>query len=347
MPSKQNDKWTMDDGITASMIAAFLECREQCRLRYLKKLSLAGCTPEYFVYGAMMHNALEMFYRVLGKTTKVTAVNDGLSAICRFEPSHVGRVPPEILNRDAELKRTAMIAAGAYFDHCITAKDKHFQDWKRDWLETEGQFHLPAADHRFGFSLRGMRDGLYRTDGNVLGLLETKNYSRVNEWLMMDGLPANLQTMLYLVALREEYPGQLKFEVMYNVIHRCSLRQYKAESDRDFAKRFRLDMATRPEFYFRRYRYALRKTEIDKWERAVLLPILDAMNDWIIGFDGDFGETARLQDANITNPYHYMSPPALRSQSGSPTSLFQLMVYGHTDPYRARSHAHPELDGET
>jgi len=121
------------------------------------------------------------------------------------------------------------------------------QDFRRKWEGAECQFDVNWNT----FRLRGMRDGLYRFKKQTW-LLETKTTGRIDEYTLTDALAFNFQNLFYIVASEEEL-GKPIAGVMYNVVCKPQLRQGKAESLVNFAKRMRDDVSFRPRRYFVRF----------------------------------------------------------------------------------------------
>jgi hypothetical protein len=139
---------------------------------------------------------------------------------------------------------------------------------------------------------KGKKAGIY--------LWENKTKGDIKEELLRRQLESgfDLQTMLYLVALRQyadENRGQYAPTrgIIYNVVRRPlsggkhSIRQHKptkknpsGESSGEYYKRLGGLIAEEPEHYFMRWKVEVSPQDVERFRREFLDPILEQLCDW-------------------------------------------------------------------
>lgn len=149
--------------------------------------------------------------------------------------------------------------------------------------------------------LRGKWDGLDLMDGGLY-LLEHKTKSDVDRGVIERQLGFDLQTMLYLVALdwqknnallggshNEVFMGMKKIPlsgVRYNVVRRPvsggkhTIRQRQDETPKDFYDRLGGLIEGDGDWFFARWRSEVLGSDIKKFRRECLDPILETLCNW-------------------------------------------------------------------
>ena len=164
---------------------------------------------------------------------------------------------------------------------------KDYTDLK--WEKVEGVFKVPfSVKDRQGTEyetfLRGKIDGSFQLKNGGTWLFETKTKSRIDEEILADILPFEMQANIYLSVLRridKKNPSGL----LYNIIRRPSLRQRKSESIKSFADRITQDVKERPDWYFVRMEMSVDPTEIDRFEMG----LEDLVSDFLLWWSGKSG----------------------------------------------------------
>jgi hypothetical protein len=247
------------DGVNASLLGRFVNCREMARLHLL------GWAPKRVspgrIFGIIVHGVLDRIY------------SDIQSGEIETVPSNK-RVRREIAKEEARFRKMNPRADAETLQvlemNCLLAEailPVYFKFWHKDivnmdWVALEHSFKVPLTETH----LIGRMDGNFRPfkGKKVIWLFETKNKSRLGEKgesNIVDIMPFELQTNLYLnamVAMYKEMPGGL----IMNIIRRPGFKGKKGESIEQLAGRIASDVKKRPDYYFMRLRMIVDKTDL-------------------------------------------------------------------------------------
>lgn len=219
--------------------------------------------------------------------------------------------------------------------------------WKKDdakveWIGREEKFDVPytfqTPEGPRTVRLRGMRDGLFRVSG-LLGLLETKNKSKISEGEIRDGLQADMQTLFYSFVTWIE-TGEMPKVVKYNIIRRATNQSPYRNVDMDdkgWLKKLQTDIATRPDFYFSRFRVDVTERNMKDFKEKTLDPLLCRFVHW-----SDSLKKTPVGKERFNSPYHSLNLTNLIGKYGK-VDLWEALVNGNYRPYRVRSEVFPEL----
>lgn len=327
--------WTRD-GLTQSALTQWLQCREQFSLNYVEGYTSRGFNTA-LEFGTIIHLAIQRQDEIgKGRTTAYDLIAD----IC--ESYHNARYPQLQGHYDKQTCSKTLAAAEALFP--LYHKNVEEDDAKQDWVAREQMFAVPYQIPLAGglgnaeITLRGMRDGTYRTKRKgLLGLFETKTRSHIDDNAIATGLRADLQTMFYLLTLQREYNETPK-EVLYNVIRRPGQKYLDRDTFKSFKERITKDIQDRPSYYFRRWELSVLESDLKSFQQTVLDPALRVMLDW--------WESVKTDPFDrFKSPYHYVNLNALYTKYG-PAPLYSLMVLGRKQDYYVRSSVFPELENE-
>lgn len=295
------------DGITQGLVAGWLDCREKTYLAFRMGLGKPYVSAPLF-YGSLVHGVLEKVY--MGDSRSIT----------------------RLVKETAEEVQPRQGFANNFQDQIAIAHvmlQEYFKFWKKDdkkikWLLTEQKFDVPykmpsGAQTR----LRGMIDGVFHLHGK-LWLLETKTASRVNDTLLMDRLPFDIQVNYYLMVAEMLVERPLA-GVLYNILRKPQLRQGAKEPDEVFQQRIYNDVAVRPDWYFLRYEIRITKKEQLKW-RQEFEDVMKEFEEWYHGHG------------------HYRNPVSCDGKFGSCGFLPICSRRDHSG-FTRREHIFPELEG--
>lgn len=269
------------DGITQSLIAMWLTCREKAKL-YLQGWDSKYHSPA-LTYGSIGHGMLELAYLDIqsGKLKspptfkEARKYGDLVEAKWRKENLKPNKEALEYLDSSlALLEQTLPI----YFDF-----------WRKDfktmkWISLEKKFNVPLNIGEFSngeviIPIRGKRDGEFLM-GNKPWLFETKFKSMISEGDIVETLSFETQVMLYMWAMWAESNYKVVPRgVLYNIVRKTSLKQHKDESLIKFAARIADDMKKRPDFYFIRMESVTTLQEIQDFNQN-LINIVKEINSW-------------------------------------------------------------------
>lgn len=275
--------WSLDrDGLTQSMITNWLTCGEKFRLSYVEgyRKSAIGSAPMEF--GNCIHELLDMIYsssRDYDPKEFLSNIGTVIQNSCTtYEQEKYEKIELEGNDWNALALNVgiAEVLLPKYFDYW----DSDFTDTK--WVALEEVFDITIIVDGRPIRIRGKIDGAPRIK-DALWLFETKTKGRIVEEAIIDKLSIDLQVNLYLWALWKKY-GEYPAGVIYNIIRRPQLKLGKTETHSAYIARVKADVYDRPEHYFMRNIGSVYPSEIAKWEKTQLIPILREIIRW---YDGE------------------------------------------------------------
>jgi hypothetical protein len=281
------------DGMTKSSLEVFLRCREQFRLQYVEGWMGKGCNMG-FAFGNLLHWLIARF---LDKKIKRIPVAEQ----CGLYHMQWSKEHPTASPRQKETMELAYTYMEALWPYYVSV---YQDDQLKDWVKIEDNFQVPIKE--CGTIVRGIFDGVYRSNGGTTWIFETKGMSRIDEMDIENTLPFSLQNMLYVAAFWQE-SGVLPSGICYNVIRRPGQELKKGESFGDFRDRIQADVEKRPDWYFMRWEIEITKKQVETWYHQTLLPMLNDVSQWSRG------------------GIHYLNPEALVTKYGR-CDLFDVMV---------------------
>lgn len=295
-------------GITQSMIVRFLSCRERFRLRYVLGLEPHDRWNHRLGYGNMWHVCEEE----LAKYHEPNNANEPVwyNALLRHSQDQTNKYP---LQHDDILKW--MHVCMVQFPEYVKYWGEHPDVLNRTPLMQEQVFDVPyTLPSGRTVRLRGKfdsvdlieahRDWQGREWPTGIYLQENKTKSDIDQLQVERQLKFDLQTMLYLVALRLDlhYKTQLQsfppvLGVRYNVVRRPlsggrgNISPHKekatktkftpAETADEFYERLRRDyLADDPGYWFFRVRSEVSSQNIQVFLKTCLEPLLETICDW-------------------------------------------------------------------
>lgn len=282
-------KGPYEDGVTQSLLAKFMICRERFRLLTVEGLRPVRDFNPTIEFGQMWHVCEE----ALGQNK---SWEQPLREYAK-ELIDKHRTQQEQIEKWYEIcRRTFPI----YLRHW----EKHKDTKSRTPVVHEEVFDIPyKLPDRRTVRLRGKWDGV-----DIIGkgkraavyLQENKTKGNIDEQAVSRQLTFDLQSMLYLTALRQWLPGSGTAAatlpvggVRYNVVRRPlgggrhSIRQHKptksnprGETKKGFYHRLAGLIASEPEYFFMRWRVEVPDHDLDRFERRCLQPLLMQMCSW-------------------------------------------------------------------
>ena len=281
-------RWSFwDDGVSSSLLAKWLTCREQFRLEFVEGYRQMK-DPIYISFGTLGHWILERAYskpkppsgkwvsKMVGEYAKQWKKENKKPTQTQLENQTLARgLIKQIL--PIYFKRWAGDWPGKTYPKNPTGFKR-----PKKWLDVEVRFSIPFtfADGKT-LPIRGTRDGVYEDSKGKLWVMDHKFLSVVLEGDIVETFPYNFQQMLYLWAFYREFEKMPRGSVL-NVVRRPGHRQKKDESVADFCNRVGEDVAN-PSKYdhnFIRFSMEIFKKELIAWEVDQLTPILHDMRDW-------------------------------------------------------------------
>jgi hypothetical protein len=288
-------------GITQSMIASWLCCRERFRLRTVHGLDTKDAYDHKVEYGQMWHLCEEEWTRTNGQH------DDWIMALLEYSKKLVATYP------------MAREQIQHWYSVCKTQFPLYVEYWKshdrskdRTPLLQEQVFHVPyQLPCGATVWLRGKWDSVdVEGKGKSAGIYLQENKSKGNpdEMKLRRQLQFDLQTMFYYVALQIELTRSSDFAlegkivkylntplkgIRYNVIRRPlsggkgSIRKLQptksnpqGESDEEYYGRLGGIIKEDPGYYFMRWKVELINQDIDKFKQQFLNPVLKEICRW-------------------------------------------------------------------
>lgn len=370
-------------GITQSMLSGFLVCRERFRLKYVEGLRPPESFNHKMEYGNMWHVCEEALARGVSPDNKL----DQWIPLVEYVRELCRRYPTQQTQIDHWYR-----VCKTQFPYYVDYWKKHPDVKQRIPLLQEEVFdvsyQLPSGR---SVRLRGKFDSVDwigpKTTGRVF-LQENKAKGEIKEQQLREQLQCDLQTMMYLIALRSmlekgvieglpfksKRPTDLLAGVRYNVIRRPlsggkgSIKQHQpsksnpqGESKDAFYKRLADDyIAVEPETFFMRWQCIVTPTEIARFERRVLQPILENLCDWweymkVVKFTpwepGMFNNVVIKQAKGLPdihyryNSIHWQHPYGIYNviNEGGKTDVDEYLINGSTVGLERATTLFPEL----
>jgi hypothetical protein len=254
--------WTMDDGVTQSLLGTFVDCPQRA------KYQLDGWEPKRekasFKRGSIVHNALYHFYSGLA-IDKPISRDAFLSYIdCGEDDDMHSRLGP-LLTR--------------YWDFA-----QH--DTTMKWHTIEREF---ATRFKKKFLLRGKWDGEFEDPSGKPWLLETKTMSRISEDNLLDQLLTDGQLWFYYLARQSLY-GVPPAGVLYNILRYPGHRRKVDETWEEFSRRIHGDILFRPEHYFKRLTVTFDTEQVKVYTEDLRRKLVQ-MRRWTTGRSGTIRNT--------------------------------------------------------
>lgn len=275
-------------GLTQSMIQKFLVCRERFRITYVEGLQTFETFRMALEYGNLWHACEEAWALGQDWEKALTAYTQKLVAQYRTQQEQVVQ---------------AHHVCRTQFPIYIEFWAKHKAMQKREQVSAEHKFHVPYTlpSGRVVW-LRGKMDSVdivTHQRKRKTWLQENKAQGTPDEADIKSQLYCDLQSMMYLVALREdplfaETLAKAPLEgIRYNVIRRPlaggkhSIRQHQpskakpgGETKEEFYDRLGSLIREDAAFFFMRWNAVVPAGDLVRFENRTLIPILEQICDW-------------------------------------------------------------------
>jgi hypothetical protein len=281
------------DGITQSLLSRFLGCRERFRLLVVEGLRPTPTFDHRIEYGRMWH-------------------------VCEATPDDWANPLQTYCEELVDRYQTQQEQIQHWYNVCKVQFSAYVDYWqkrdreKRTTLLSEQVFNVPyELPSGRVVRLRGKWDGVEQIGKSGIWLLEHKTKGAIREEQLQRQLKFDLQTMFYLVALRERLylvalrerletetaESRKNYEpiqgVRYNVVRRPlsggkhSIRKHQptkknpaGESDAEFYARLAGLIQEEPEHYFMRWKVEVSAEDAERFKWEFLNPILEQLCDW-------------------------------------------------------------------
>ena len=226
--------WTLEDGITQSLLSSYLCCPFRGLLKFNRWCHDSKRANTRF--GSAFHEMLDKAY------SKKKAPTDKalMSELEAYLTSSSDYTTKELEQREEDKAVLHAVLRNYYRHYARDFKDKNFKRVEKSY-DVEWN----------GWRLRGKIDGEYLDGKGRVRLMEHKTKSRIDEDTMMQKLAFDFQNLMY-ITMYEAETGKKVYGTLYNVIRRPGLHRKAAETLKQFADRVAEDVAARPEHHFKR-----------------------------------------------------------------------------------------------
>lgn len=333
------------DGITQSLLGRFLECRERFRLLVVHGISGEDKFDPSMHYGEFWHLCEECSTAKERDTRFVMLAKE----FCKKYPS-----------QQHEVNHWYNVCKVQHEVYSKVKKGFNKPKEKVKPLLREYSFSIPYVipDGR-EVILRGKWDGVDLVgSGKTVFLQEHKTKGRILEDRVSNQLNFDLQTGLYLSALRcyTELESNLIGGVIYNVIRRPlsggkhSIRQKQKQTKEEFYQELKERIEEDSEYFFMQWRSHITDADIAKFRRQFLDPILTQLCDWweyISCFNFDPFSVPNRWDKYPSEPnsIHWRHPYGVYNHMNEavPDSLDEYLANGSMSGLSVTDNLFPEL----
>lgn len=265
-------KYTISDGITQSMLSTFLTCREKSRL-ILNRFQALGADYYSFYRGDLIHSFLEEWYTLEPADKPNYTVTDVLD-FCY-----------EWLVKNNRLEETDELHA--IYDTSLLLMEYYVKFWEeRDshfkWIALEKVFDVMWK----GYRLRGKIDGIVEINGGIF-IVETKSKAQIDEDGILDALAFDFQNLFYLTVLNECL-GINARGVIYNIIRWPSLRKKKLDED----------LPARIPHYYKRFQVSYTSSGVQRFKAELHSKLMD-FDLWVAGTNPNYRNESACFKGNM------------------------------------------------
>lgn len=235
-----------------------------------------------------------------------------------------------------------------FYEICNRQFDVYLDYYYGDEFAEEAQekkirlkYYLPSGDFVF---INGYIDGVKKSEDGI-SVWENKTKGEINEEAITNRLLFDdMQTMMYCVALKEEY-GECPKSIIYNVVKRPlsggkgTIRQRKptksnprGESSEKFFDRLINDYIKKePESFFKRFEIPVAPHELARFEKECLQPLLQQHVNWWKSIENDPFNPWYNKEGK-PNHLHFRSPSGIYNPlaEGRNTDLDTFIMTGNS-----------------
>ena len=335
------------DGVTQSMLNSFLVCRERFRVKTILGLAPLDEFNHRIEYGSMWHVCEEA----------LAANKPWEEPLKEYAAKLCARYP---LQQEQVVKWYNV--CNVQFPEYVAFWANHRDTRQRKPLMQEVAFrvpyYLPVLDKTV--ILRGKWDSVALIGKNAIYLQENKTKGQIDEGQIKRQLSHDLQTMLYLIAIKEYAKAAIRGlrttpikGIRYNVIRRPlsggkgNIRRHKAtktkpeETEKAYYARLRGIIAEEPATYFMRWQVEVSPQDIARFQERTLDPLLMQLCDWY-----DWVTSRVGQQKPFANPIHWQHPYGTYNvlNEGGSTDYDEYLASGSASGLQRAKTLFPELE---
>ena len=329
--------WTLEKGISFSLLSKFINCRERFRLYAVEGMREEKSSKHAMNWGTYFHNLIELH-----------AAHPNLSAGGIIRRAKKVPLPQEERNQ-------AHTVFHAYMEHYAECNYKY--------CAQEQEFRVPyILGNGKKVNLVGKTDEIIsflphpQFRQGSLWIQENKTKEKINEYKIESGLINDLQTMMYAVCVEALFKKPVE-GVVYNVIRKPSLRpktlKYtdrlgkkvsRKESTVEFNQRLTEDIELNPEHYFKRWVIPFPSGHKEQWRQRTFDPILNDLCNWWESVKHDPFSPWVLKNGE-PNFHHWIKPFGVYDSMTTGTGdFFDYLTRGLSVSVSVGNEPFPELE---
>ena len=332
-----------DHGISISKLGPYLACKERFRIRWIEGLKPIDQFSHRLEYGNMWHLCEEWDRPETAPLYWNLKLQEYCRELCRYYST-----------QQQEIEK--------WYNVCKTQFPIYCDYWKKD----DKKRTTVAAEHKFRIEyklpsgrvvfINGIFDEIFRQNRS-LWIKENKARGEINEQKTDSQLSMDLQTMTYLIAMRDgQKQGVIPFKgkvsgVLYNIVRRPlsggkgTIRPHKATKNKPAEKmdhyygRLGDIIRENPEEFFARWQFKITPKELERFEERFLQPVLENLCDdyeWWKHCHArkmqPFDFEVREDNFPLHYPRHYVVPYGIYSPTleGKPSDYDDYLRTGST-----------------
>lgn len=330
MPPKKADpkkvapspSWTLEKGISFSLLSRFINCRERFRLYAVEGMREERSTKDAMDWGTYFHELIELH--------------------SKYPHLSFQGIVRRAKKRNIKDKRQADIVFEQYIEHYAECNYKYFAQ--------EQEFRVPyILPNGKKLNLVGKTDEIILRPDGSLWVQENKTKEKINEYKIESGLINDLQTMMYAVCVETLFKKPVT-GVVYNVIRKPSIRPKavkgagRKETHPEFEQRLREEILANPSHYFKRWELPFPESHTEIWKQRSFNPLLMQLYYWWESVKHDpFSPWVTLEGKQ--NPHHWIKPFGVYDSMTTGTGdFFDYLTRGLSVGVSVGNEPFPELE---
>jgi len=313
--------WTIEKGVSYSLLSRFINCRERFRLYTVEGVREEHGGKESMHFGTYFHELLELY-----------ALHPRLSATGIIRKSKKG----SLLTKDTK------DIANLIFEMYVL----NYGECNYEYVLAEQEFKVPyKLPNGHTINLVGKTDEVLKSPDNdgTLWVQENKTKEKINAEKIESGIYFDIQSLMYCICM-EKLLKRPVTGIVYNIIrkpsysnkavkmnkpeleewvkkHPKSKAKNRTETQAETLERLRDDIEKTPGHFFMRWELPLPPGHIVKWRTEVFDPLLMQLWMWWESIKHDpfspwttaaknvgVTEAAFGPDKMIPNPHHWLKP---------------------------------------
>lgn len=250
--------WTLDRGISFSLLSRFINCRERFRLYAVEGLREEHSSKAAMDWGTYFHELIELHAKYPNLSAQ--------GIIRRAKKKNI---------KDRKQADVVFTEYMEYFAECDYRYYAQEQEFRVPYLLPNGK----------KLNLVGKTDEIILRPDNTLWIQENKTKEKINEYKIESGLIDDLQTMMYAVCVQTLFKKEVT-GVVYNVIRKPSIKpkavkgEGRKENTQEFSDRLVEEIQSNPSHYFKRWEIPFPPGHLPAWCDRSFNPLLMQLYHW-------------------------------------------------------------------